>query len=213
MKTGSRPVIAIVIATLILLAGGWYWYAATGGFCANPITDRVTRDHLLQLWRQGRVTVLIRHTEKCMVNGVSQCPPGQVLTRQGEKDAATIGRGVTELLPGPFTLLTSKVDRTRETARIGFEHPRQIVPWLREDCKQELQQQLMQPPEGNRIMITHSTCLGVLQQADGSPLIDFDPAGSEDYGLVVFLEHPAKGGMPKVIGCLWPDDWEDLEDE
>ncbi len=212
-KTNKNRIYLILFVLLSFLFGGWYyWYSATGGFCTNLITDRVSRDYLMRLWKAGRVTILMRHTEKCIAEK-QNCPPGEALTDKGKTDAKVIGAGITQLVHGPYDLYTSKVDRARATAELGFGKDYQVVSWLREDCKQDLQSELEKPPHRNRIMITHSTCLGVLHNAAGDPLIEFSPAGHEDYGLAVFLEHPPQGGIPKVIGCLWPDDWKALDDE
>lgn len=108
-----------------------------------------------------------------------------------------------------FDLYSSKVDRAIATARLAFGRVPEVVPWLREDCEADLQEQLLKPHDGNQVMVTLSTCLGVLTDGKGDKLIPFKPAGHEDYGLAVFLLRPENGGIPKVLACAWPEDWID----
>lgn len=213
-KGGRFPLlywISIGLLILMLAFTGWYFYRSTIGSCDNLLDDPVTRAYVQRLWQEGRITVLMRHTERCRDNPEVSCEEG--LTPKGVADARIIGQGMRALLPEDFRLYSSKVDRAIATASLAFGRSPEVVPWLREDCKEDLQQQLIQPHRGNQVMVTHSTCLGVLTDARGEKLIPFKPAGHEDYGLAVFMLHPENGGIPKVLACAWPEDWINAADD
>lgn len=207
-ERGRFPVLywaSIFLLLLMLAFTGWWWYRSTIGSCDNLLDDPVTRAYVQRQWQAGRITVLLRHTDRCRDGDGQTCVEG--LTDKGQADAKILGEGMTGLLPGHFRLYSSKVDRAKATARLAFGREPEVVSWLREDCREDLQQQLQQPHQGDEVMVTHSTCLGVLKDAMGEPLIPFKPAGQEDYGLAVFMLRPEQGGVPKVLACAWPEDW------
>ena len=213
-ERGRFPVLywaSIFLLLLMLAFTGWWWYRSTIGACDNLLDDAVTRAYVQQQWQEGRITVLLRHTDRCRDGDGQTCVEG--LTRKGEADARIIGKGMRTLLPGQFDLYSSKVDRAIATARLAFGRDPEVVPWLREDCEEDLQRQLQQPYQGNQVMVTHSTCLGVLTDAKGGKLIPFNPAGHGDYGLAVFLLRPDTPAVPKVLACAWPDDWREARSE
>ena len=212
-ERGRFPVLywaSIFLLLLMLVFSAWWWYRSTIGSCDNLLNDAVSRAYVQRMWQEGRITVLMRHTERCR-DGEQPCEDG--LTPQGRKDAVIIGKGMQGLLPQGFDLYSSKVDRAIATARLAFGRDPEIVPWLREDCKDDLQRQLLNRSRGNQVMLTHSTCLGVLTDGRGDKLIPFKPAGREDYGLAVFLLRSEQGGVPKVLACAWPQDWADAQDD
>ncbi|WP_456374330.1 hypothetical protein [Thiolapillus sp.] len=212
-ERGRFPVLywaSIFLLLLMLVFSAWWWYRSTIGSCDNLLHDAVTRAHVQRMWRDGRVTVLMRHTERCRDGDGQHCTEG--LTAKGQNDARVIGAGMKRLFGDDFHLYSSKVDRALATARLAFGRDPEIVPWLREDCKDDLQKQLFSPVVGNQVMVTHSTCLGVLVDGRGEKLIPFKPAGSEDYGLMVFLLRQKQGGAPKVLACAWPGDWVEKDD-
>jgi hypothetical protein len=196
----------IILLALVLAAGGSYYYRSIGGWYPDVANNLLLQRRVKSLWREGRVLVLLRHTEKCGKD--DPCPGGQGLTLKGEQDARLIGSGMHKLFGGDFELFSSEADRTRATARLAFGRPPAIVPWLREDhCKDDLQARLLTPHSGNQIMVTHSTCLGILTDDQDEKLVPFKPAGTPEYGLAVFLERVPGGGMPRVLGYAWPEDW------
>ncbi|WP_456444861.1 hypothetical protein [Thiolapillus sp.] len=213
-ERGRFPVLywaSIILLLLMFAFSGWWWYRSTIGSCDNLLDEPVTRAYVQRMWKAGRITVLMRHTDRCREGDGQTCTDG--LTHKGQEDARIIGAGMQALLPGEFELYSSKVDRAIATGRLAFGRDPEVVPWLREDCKDDLQQQLQQPHKGNQVMVTHSTCLGVLKDDQGEKLVPFKPAGHEDYGLAVFLLRPEQGGTPKVLACAWPEDWEETVHE
>ena len=174
------------------------------------VTDRVLRDQVQKLWHEGRVDVLLRHTDKCTKD--APCPEDQGLTPAGKRQAKLVGSGMRALFDGDFELLSSKVDRARYTAELAFSRSPTVVPWLREYCVEDLKSRLLVPHEGNRVMATHSTCLAALTNDQGEKLIPF---GRTDmaYGLAVFLARAPDGGMPQLLGCARPDDWSGVLDD
>ncbi|BAO43395.1 histidine phosphatase family protein [Thiolapillus brandeum] len=209
-ERGRFPVLywgSILLLLLMLAFSGWWWYRSTIGSCDNLLDDPVTRAYVQRMWKNGRITVLMLHTDRCRDGEGQHCIEG--LTAKGEADAKDIGAGMKRLFPGSFDLYSSKVDRAAATARLAFGRSPEVVPWLGEDCEADLQEQLVKPHKGNQVMVTHSTCLGLLTDGKGDKLIPFKPAGHEDCGLAVFLLRPEDGGIPKVLACAWPGDWGD----
>jgi hypothetical protein len=204
-ERGRFPVLywaSIFLLLLMLAFTGWWWYRSTIGSCDNLLDDPVTRAYVQRQWREGRITVLLRHTDRCRDGEGQTCVEG--LTDKGQADAKRLGQGMTAMLSGKFRLYS---DESTGTARLAFGREPKVVSWLGEDCGKDLRQQLWQPHQGDEVMVTHSACLGGLKDAGGEPLIPFNPAGEEDHGLAVFLLRPEQGGLPKVLACVWPEDW------
>ncbi len=216
---GKRRLIILLFTGAVLIAitlwGFRYWHTATGGQCTNLVSNRLAHNQLQKLWGQDQIIVLLRHTEKCRIDTAS-CQdlafdtPMDKLTQKGKADAKIIGEGFRALLPGNFELLSSSENRTLQTAQLAFGYLPESVYWLSEDCKQELGNHLRQSRRGNQVLVTHSTCLNVLIDDAGNKLVPFNTGGHEDYGLAVFLQRASSGHMPKVLGCIWPDDWQNV---
>ena len=216
---GKRRLAILLLTGAVLIAmtvlGMRYWHTATGGQCTNLVNNRTAHDQLQKLWQQDQIIVLLRHTEKCREDTIScedlaSATPMDKLTQKGIADAKVIGEGFRALLPGDFELLSSNKNRTLQTAQRAFGYLPETRYWLRENCKQELGIQLLQSRRGNQVLVTHSTCLNVLTDDAGNKLIPFNTGGHEDYGLAVFLVRRSPGDMPRVLGCAWPDDWQNL---
>jgi phosphohistidine phosphatase SixA len=197
----------MALLALMLVVAAFYYYRNPDGVCPNVISDRVLREQVQKLWREGRVDVLLRHTDRCTKD--EPCPEEQGLTPKGERQAKLIGRGMQTLFDDNFELLSSDVDRARYTAQLAFSRSPTMVRWLREDCVNDLKSRLQKPREGNLVMATHSTCLAALTNDQGEKLTPFGRANMP-YGLAVFLARAPEGGMPQLLGCATPNDWSGL---
>lgn len=200
----------LALLALMLVVAAFCYYRIPDGFCPNVVSDPVLRDQVQKLWYQGRVDVLLRHTDKCTKD--EPCPEEQGLTPVGKRQAKLVGRGMGALFNGDFELLSSRVDRARYTAELAFSRSPTMVPWLREYCVEDLKSRLLMPHEGNRVMATHSTCLAALTNDQGEKLIPFERADMA-FGLAVFLARVPEGGMPQLLGCARPDDWNKVLDD
>jgi hypothetical protein len=197
--------IGLVLLALTLVVVTFSTYRNPARFCPNVVRDRALREQVQKLWREGRVDVLLRHTEDCTKKD-AHCPKKRVLSLRGKRQAKLIGSGMHALFTGDFELFSSDVDRASYTAQLAFSRSPTIVPWLREYCVENLRTQLMKPHKGNQVMTTHSTCLAALTNDQNDELTPFGRADMP-YGLAVFLMQEPEGGMPQLLGCTRPDDW------
>ena len=157
----------------------------------------------LQAWRAGRMIVLIRHTERCD-RANNACLDGNTgITSIGREMARQIGGFFSELPEVERKIYSSPVKRTQQTAMFMFGPSHARADWLGSTCKVDMNNQVVsiKQPGQNLLLVTHSNCMMVFDEAHGwgTDLHDFD-----SYGIVLFFTLDSE---LKPIGHLLPSDW------
>jgi hypothetical protein len=158
-------------------------------------------------WANEKVIVVLRHTAKCTEE------PGcvknyETLTSVGEQQAIDIGTGLRRTLGGRYVAYHSSMERTRDTALLAFGDStpdegisKPCVPGFNEHVHDL-------PIATNTILVTHSSCIDSLTNAEGNRHLGFKSGKDAHFGVAAFLERRANG--LNVIGCVWPNDWSQL---
>ncbi len=158
-------------------------------------------------WRQGRVALLIRHMARCD-RSPDPCldTDGHGITRAGARRAERMALGIRARLDLALAdIWHSPVRRTAQTARILFGDANRPAPWLRRDCKTQMQAAIFDHwrPGRNLVLVTHASCIEYLTDARGRRLIDPD---ADSYGWAWFLIRQSDDDW-RPAGALTPEGW------
>jgi len=165
-------------------------------------------------WSQGNIVALIRHVERCD-QSENQCLEGKTgITMVGKKMALKLGEDFKTLLDlDNATIYNSPVKRTTQTAKLIFGNLSIDKKWLGAgDCRENLLKNILKYKEDgkNLILITHSTCIATLHEAEGDRLIKMGIRNKKTYGATFFLAINRHGKHVFYLGYLHPEDWAQL---
>jgi hypothetical protein len=191
--------VSLLTLAVMLVWITYYYYQSTSGACSNLFSDTVAREQVQAFWREGKVTVLMQQLADCGA-GDSDC---------SESAQRNSTRGLKALFSDRFELLSGMSAALHNSARQVFEHEVRVVSGLSTDCKNSLEAMLLQPQQGNRLLLIDHACLNAQKGANGSSLIPFGLDAEEDAGLMVFVRNAPQGGAPKVLACAGADGWKD----
>lgn len=213
--SNSKKIVYLLAAILVLAVGlGGYYLVRTKDDCLSLADNPATWTEVAQKWRQNKLILLLRHTTKC--DGASEdCPTdNEYLTEEGREEAAIIGEGL-KSLPGEFMAYHSPMSRTRDTASIAIGDASEPRAWLATACKTNFQDYFFALPlTNNYVLVTHSNCFDNFLTEEGEYLLGFDSGTRFHFGIAAFFEREvgADGSKEaKLLGCVWPEDWEELE--
>ncbi len=165
-------------------------------------------------WARGDVVVLLRHTERCDRSD-NPCLDGDTgITVPGERMARQLGAHFRRLSLDNAKIYNSPLKRARQTAVLAFGERSESRPWLSENCKKSLYRDILAHKVAgkNLLLVTHSTCIKMLQDNSGQLLLNIDIGDDSAYGAAVFfavntLTDPAH---LYVLGHLYPGEWASL---
>ncbi|MEH6468628.1 MAG: histidine phosphatase family protein [Porticoccus sp.] len=160
-------------------------------------------------WALGNVVSLIRHTERCDLSE-DQCVDGDNgITISGAKEARKIGVAYKNLPAHTTVIYNSPIKRAAQTADFMFGRKTTSQPWLGENCRESLQENIFKYKEDgkNLILITHSGCINSLKNKQGATLIESKLNKDETYGYSIFLTVDKHKREINILGCLLARDW------
>ena len=155
--------------------------------------------------------MILRHAIKCDDAEPGCAKNNEALTAAGERQAMEIGNGVRRTLGGRYTVHHSSMVRTRDTALLAF-HKSTGDPGISKPCLPGFADHIRNlPVTTNMILVTHSSCIDSLENADGERHLGFKSGNDDHFGIAAFMEQSETGSL-RVIGCVWPHDWTRLGD-
>lgn len=101
----------------LLLAASLLWHASPKDL---GIGNRLLTSHVLPLWRDGDLIVLVRHEERCDRSTNPCLGPVEGLTIHGSQQAEELGNAFKSLGMGTSDVLASPTIRTAQTLRFMF---------------------------------------------------------------------------------------------
>ncbi|WP_172806734.1 histidine phosphatase family protein [Endozoicomonas arenosclerae] len=162
-------------------------------------------------WDQGNVVALVRHAERCDRSD-NQCMQGETgITVPGKKEAIEVGQEFSHLPNQETIVYNSPVKRTDQTADLMFgEEGSTTQVWLREGCKENLYADIFKYKEEgkNLILVTHSTCIDKLGEAQNNDLVVMDIHDKSTYNSSIFLTIDQDEKEAYTLGYLYADDWD-----
>lgn len=175
--------------------------------CPTLAADPIRWERLITLWQKGEATVLIRHAWDCDPNESPECVNGnETLTDFGRQQAIQVGSGFRRSLSRDFEVSHSYLHRTHETAMLAFGNSRQDDA-ITKPCRQNFQAYLnSQPKNGNRVFVTHSSCINAVKNAKGERMLGFNVSKKAHFGIAAFFER-GQTGEQQLLGCVWPAQW------
>jgi len=205
----------LALAILVIIAGTIAFFILQSQPQPKQMDSLLTNDGrplrtLEGHWALGNVVSLIRHTERCD-RSENQCVDGDDgITIPGAKEAMKIGVGYKNLPAHTTVIYNSPIKRTVQTADFMFGRKTTNQPWLIENCKESLQENIFKYKEGgkNLILITHSGCINSLKDKHGAPLIKSNLNIDETYGYSVFLTVDKHKREINILGYLLAKDWD-----
>ena len=154
------------------------------------------------------LVILIRHIGSRIIQnpGIRKCTdPRRVVSAKGEKEAKKIRNAIEQIRLPVGEVLYSRTCRTQDTAELIFpdnspspESRLEIgsdYDWVNSIVIQK-------PVEGNLIAITHGTVLNNIK-IGGQQVVN----GYSATGLTAVFD---PGRKNPLLGCMTPDDWEEL---
>lgn len=215
MRLLLKLLVKVLFGGLVLLAlgGAIYYWVVSRDDCQSLADDPVRWHQVLEGWRKQELVLMIRHASKCDGDH-PDCPTDdEYLTEQGKLEAALIGKGL-KLLEEDFVAYHSPMTRTRDTARIALGDRSQPRGWLSTACKTDFPDYFYDLPSGsNYLLVTHSSCFDVFEKPGGGFLLGFDSGTRFHFGIAAFFKRfqdDQGHNQPGLMGCIWPEDWEDL---
>lgn len=194
--------------SLLLLAATSYVaaYHVASDDCTSlaRMPEQFARLH--DAWQEGRVTAIVRHASDCDPQ-LPGCTNGdETLTPLGERQARQVGEGFERSLGGSYQVSHSRLQRTTQTAKLAFGYSEEN-PNVTKPCKDSFQDYVESiDGEGNRILVTHSSCFNSLRDQTGSRLLGFSASKDSHFAIAAFFERQ-RSGKDELLGCVWPEDW------
>ncbi len=101
----------------LLFAASLLWHASPKDL---GVGNRLLTSHVLPLWRDGDLIVLVRHEERCDRSTNPCLGPVEGLTINGSQNAETLGKAFKTLGMDGSDVLASPAIRTAQTLRFMF---------------------------------------------------------------------------------------------
>lgn len=161
-------------------------------------------------WYQGNVVTLVRHAERCDRSD-NLCLDGATgITVPGKAEAIAVGQKFDHLPNRTIVVYNSPVKRTHQTADLMFGEKATSQDWLREGCKENLYEDIFKYKEEgkNLILVTHSTCIDKLGEAQNNDLVVMDIHDMSTYNSSIFLAVSKEEKNAYTLGYLFADEWD-----
>lgn len=163
---------------------------------------------LSSAWQQGKVLLLVRHTEKC--SSTHPCEADFGLTLRGFEQAAQLHHALEKLGTGNTDFFFSPTLRTWSTAWMLAPMAGHRTDEAWQDCDEHFLDTLdrIKSPDRNLVVVTHSHCLNALKDGNDMTLLDFNAGSEEFFGLsLAFSSSESRGFVPDPVACRLPDSW------
>lgn len=193
---------AAIVISLLVLTG--YTYRPR-----SPVRlvqgENLAMSGLYASWKKGDVMVLVRHGERCDRSSNECLGANDGITRYGSSVSTDVGRSFSELGLAHTDVITSPLTRTAQTAQAMFGHPVEAQEWLY-NCDETMLNEVVAHKSLNRnlILVTHSGCIGQLENLHGYP-----HAAASEYDSALFISLDSQG-KPVIRGIINPEDWTQL---
>lgn len=164
-------------------------------------------------WNSGNIAVLIRHTERCDRSD-NTCLSGEDgITVPGALQAIQLNKAYNNIIDSDTVIYNSPIKRTDQTADLIFSNQSTDNITLRENCKQDIYQDILslKQHQKNLILVTHSTCIDNLGAHQDNRLFDFDVHDESTYGGSFFVSIDADNRTIHPIGYLSADKLDQLK--
>lgn len=203
----------------IILSSLLVWGSVAVYSFAAEISNRseasISDDHkslfdLESHWDLGNVAVLVRHTERCDKSD-NACLSGEAgITVVGAEQAIQLKNSYNKLITDETTIYNSPIKRTEQTADIMFGDKSVDKRALRENCKKDIYQDIVDLKEQgkNLVLVTHSTCIDNLGESHQDKLFEFDVHDKDTYGGSFFLSVDSDKKEVYPLGYLSSDEME-----
>ncbi|ONH56035.1 hypothetical protein SAMN04490182_3072 [Pseudomonas cedrina] len=183
----------------LLLAGNLLWHASPTDL---GIGKRLLTSHVLPLWRDGDLIVLVRHEERCDRSANPCLGPVEGLTINGSQQAQNLGNAFRALGMDGSDVLASPAIRTAQTLRFMFGK-NELTSGQQAVCGAAMGEELLshKTPGRNLVFVTHSGCI-----ADFESTLGFPHATFPQYGSALFVQVLPNGTF-KPLGIVNNPDW------
>ena len=183
----------------LLLAASLLWHASPKDL---GIGNRLLTSHVLPLWRDGDLIVLVRHEERCDRSTNPCLGSVEGLTIHGSQQAEELGNAFKSLGMGTSDVLASPTIRTAQTLRFMFGK-NELTSGQQAVCGTAMGEELLshKAPGRNLVFVTHSGCIADFEKAQGFPHAAFP-----EYGSALFVQTLPNGKL-KILGIVNGPDW------
>ena len=183
----------------LLLAASLLWHASPKDL---GIGNRLLTSHVLPLWRDGDLIVLVRHEERCDRSTNPCLGPVEGLTIHGSQQAEELGNAFKSLGMGTSDVLASPTIRTAQTLRFMFGK-NELTSGQQAVCGTAMGEELLshKAPGRNLVFVTHSGCIADFEKAQGFPHAAFP-----EYGSALFVQTLPNGKF-KILSIVNGPDW------
>ena len=183
----------------LLLAASLLWHASPKDL---GVGNRLLTSHVLPLWRDGDLIVLVRHEERCDRSTNPCLGPVEGLTINGSQNAETLGKAFKTLGMDGSDVLASPAIRTAQTLRVMFGK-NELTSGQQAVCGAAMGEELLshKTPGRNLVFVTHSGCI-----ADFESTLGFPHAAFPKYGSALFVQVLPNGKF-KTLGIVNGPDW------
>lgn len=191
--------VSAMLLTAALVTGFVVWHRSPFNLGS---AGALARAELLQHWRAGEVTVLVRHAERCDRSSNPCLGPADGITQLGSQSAAMVGQGFMRLGMARSDVFTSPVTRTEQTAHYMFGKEAASQNWLA-SCGATLRNDVIahKIAHRNAVLVTHSGCISDFEAQTG-----YKHATFSEYSSSLFVSINANGQL-QVLGILNDADW------
>ncbi|WP_314530050.1 histidine phosphatase family protein [uncultured Pseudomonas sp.] len=183
----------------LLFAASLLWHASPKDL---GVGNRLLTSHVLPLWRDGDLIVLVRHEERCDRSTNPCLGPVEGLTINGSQNAETLGKAFKTLGMDGSDVLASPAIRTAQTLRFMFGK-NELTSGQQAVCGAAMGEELLshKTPGRNLVFVTHSGCI-----ADFESTLGFPHAAFPKYGSALFVQVLPNGKF-KTLGIVNGPDW------
>lgn len=194
-----RPLWLGLFVVGLLVAGSLLWHASPRDL---GVSDRLLTSHVLPLWRDGDLIVLVRHEERCDRSTNPCLGPVEGLTINGSQQAETLGNAFKTLGMEGSDVLASPAIRTAQTLRFMFGK-NEVTSGQQAVCGAAMGEELLSHKTAGRnlVFVTHSGCI-----ADFEATLGFPHATFPQYGSALFVQVLPHGKF-KTLGIVNNADW------
>ncbi|UII69567.1 histidine phosphatase family protein [Pseudomonas sp. HN11] len=182
-----------------LLAASLLWHASPKDL---GVGNRLLTSHVLPLWRDGDLIVLVRHEERCDRSSNPCLGPVEGLTINGSQQAETLGKAFKTLGMDGSDVLASPAIRTAQTLRFMFGK-NELTSGQQAVCGPAMGEELLSHKTSGRnlVFVTHSGCIADFEASQGFPHAAFPR-----YGSALFVQVLPNGKF-KTLGIINSPDW------
>ena len=183
----------------LLFAASLLWNASPKDL---GIGNRLLTSHMLPLWRDGDLIVLVRHEERCDRSTNPCLGPVEGLTINGSQNAEALGKAFKTLGMEGSDVLASPTIRTAQTLRFMFGK-NELTSGQQAVCGAAMGEELLshKQPGRNLVFVTHSGCIADFETHLGYPRARFP-----EYGSALFVQVLPNGKF-KTLGIVNNPDW------